>query len=100
MSNYPNEKKERNKALLVSTVNGVLMVDRITDFRISSVRIGIVLKREIEKIMKEVATGKTLAEIVVEYNVVYKEKTYSLSMEKLHELIEKKKEEKTRANLA
>ena len=48
MTNYPNEKKERNKELLADTLNGISMLDRIVKYRISSVRIGLILKREVK----------------------------------------------------
>lgn len=82
MTNYPNEKKERNKELLADTLNGISMLDRIVKYRISSVRIGLILKREVGKIMKGLESGNTSADFATEYN---------LPVEKIEELVNKEK---------
>ncbi len=91
MATYPNEKKDRNKALLVETLNGVSMLDRIINYRISSVRIGIILRRETTKIFKLLESGKSIIEIALDYSVIYKDKDYSLTPEKIQELVDKEK---------
>ncbi len=91
MATYPNEKKDRNKALLVDTLNGVSMLDRIINYRISSVRIGIILRRETLKIFKMLESGKSAIEIALDYGVIYKDKDYSLTPEKIQELVDKEK---------
>ncbi len=81
MVNYPNEKKARNQELLKDTLDGMSMLDRIIKYRVSSVRIGLIVRRETVKIMKNTLTS-TSATIASNYDI---------PEDKIIKLIEKEK---------
>ncbi len=83
MSNYPNEKKDRNKKIFAQTVMGIPMLERIIEHHVSAVRIGVVLKREFLKVIRNIDSDVSISDIAIEYGV---------TPEKLQEYIKKEAE--------